>query len=82
MGGYCAVQYCGGPTMLFKMGRKDAEKESDVSPKNRLPDHHHNNSTDALNKFIRMGLSKQEFVALMGHRTLGFAEGGDKKTGL
>jgi catalase (peroxidase I) len=24
LGGYAAVQYCGGPTMIFKMGRKDA----------------------------------------------------------
>jgi catalase (peroxidase I) len=35
---YAAVEYCGGPTMLFRMGRKDAEKESDVAPTERLPD--------------------------------------------
>lgn len=26
--------------MIFKMGRKDAESESDISPPDRLPDVH------------------------------------------
>ena len=31
LGGYTAVEYCGGPVMNFKIGRIDAE-ESDVTP--------------------------------------------------
>jgi catalase (peroxidase I) len=26
LGGYAAVEYCGGPTMIFRMGRKDLEE--------------------------------------------------------
>lgn len=37
LGGYCAVEYTGGPVMLFRMGRVDAE-ESEVTPEDRLPD--------------------------------------------
>lgn len=40
LGGYCAVEYCGGPTMFFRMGRKDAQTESDIAPENRLPVHY------------------------------------------
>jgi catalase (peroxidase I) len=35
LGGYAAVEYCGGPTMLFKMGRLDAEE---VSQSDKLVD--------------------------------------------
>lgn len=31
MGGYAAVEYCGGPSMIFRMGRIDAETESESS---------------------------------------------------
>ena len=31
MGGYAAVEYCGGPSMVFKMGREDMESEADAS---------------------------------------------------
>jgi catalase (peroxidase I) len=37
LGGYAAVEYCGGPTMIFRMGRVDAE-ESEINPEGRLPD--------------------------------------------
>ena len=37
LGGYCAVEYCGGPVMEFKMGRVDAESDSDIAPTDRLP---------------------------------------------
>lgn len=26
LGGYAAVEYCGGPTMIFRMGRVDADE--------------------------------------------------------
>jgi len=32
LGGYAAVEYCGGPSMFFRMGRVDAESEADASP--------------------------------------------------
>lgn len=31
LGGYTAVEYCGGPSMLFKMGRVDVETEGEAS---------------------------------------------------
>lgn len=27
LGGYTAVEYCGGPSMIFRMGRQDCETE-------------------------------------------------------
>ena len=30
LGGYAAVEYCGGPSMLFRMGRIDVKKVGDV----------------------------------------------------
>jgi cytochrome c peroxidase len=30
LGGYCAVEYCGGPSMIFRMGRKDVEASDDA----------------------------------------------------
>jgi catalase (peroxidase I) len=29
LGGYAAVEYCGGPSMVFKMGREDIFDEGD-----------------------------------------------------
>jgi len=29
LGGYAAVEYCGGPSMVFKMGREDMTEEGD-----------------------------------------------------
>lgn len=58
--------------MLFRMGRIDAESEADAAPQDRLPDANEGNNK-VLGKFIRMGFSKEEFVALMGSHTLGFA---------
>jgi hypothetical protein len=36
LGGYSAVEYCGGPSMVFKMGRVDAP-ENEVPQENLLP---------------------------------------------
>ena len=29
LGGYAAVEYCGGPSMIFNMGRVDVDTEGD-----------------------------------------------------
>lgn len=36
LGGYAAVEYTGGPVMLFRVGRMDAE-EKEVTQEERLP---------------------------------------------
>lgn len=56
LGGYTAVEYTGGPTMIFRMGRVDAE-ESVITPEGRLPDPHETEET-ILQKMTRMGFSK------------------------
>lgn len=30
LGGYAAVEYCGGPAMIFNMGRQDVSNEGDA----------------------------------------------------
>ena len=37
LGGYAAVEYCGGPAMIFKMGRVDVDEEP---AEDLLPDAH------------------------------------------
>jgi catalase (peroxidase I) len=69
LGGYAAVEYTGGPHMIFKMGRIDAEE---VSPSDRLPDTNEPKMTQ-YQKLVRLGFSDQDFVAIMGSHTLGFA---------
>lgn len=71
LGGYAAVEYTGGPTMIFRMGRVDAE-ESEINEQGRLPDPNEPQET-ILAKMTRMGFSKQDFVAIMGSHTIGFA---------
>jgi len=58
--------------MLFKMGRVDAE-ESDTTPLNMLPDANEHKD-DILSKMKRMGFTTQDFVAIMGSHTIGFAK--------
>lgn len=74
LGGYAAVEYCGGPSMIFKMGREDAS-ENEVVPSSRLPDPHEPQET-MLQKMLNMGFTQREFVALMGSHTIGFAHMG------
>lgn len=71
LGGYAAVEYTGGPTMLFRMGRVDAEEE-ETTPHDRLPDAREETGT-IIGKMERMGFSTQDIVAIMGSHTLGFA---------
>ena len=54
LGGNCAVEYCGGPVMLFRMGRVDAE-ENEATPEDRLPDA--NQKEGIMSKMRRTGFS-------------------------
>ena len=67
---YAAIEYTGGPTMNFRMGRKDVD-ENNLPPDGLLPNPHE--PERVMNTFERMGFNAQEYVALMGTHTLGFA---------
>ncbi len=75
LGGYAAVEYCGGPSMIFSMGRKDVKDEGDAIQ--------HAAETHAgslvVQGLAQSDLSPEEFVALMGSFTIGFA--GEEKKG-
>ena len=77
LGGYTAVEYCGGPSMIFRMGREDVETEGEASTALAITDASHENSV-MVSKFDMMGLSGEEYVALMGSYTLGFASEDNK----
>lgn len=82
LGGYTAVEYCGGPSMIFKMGRQDVETEGEASNALAIvPDMQHENAV-MVKKFDMMGLDPEEYVAIMGSQTLGFASDDNQaKTG-
>ena len=42
LGGYTAVEYCGGPSMIFRMGRKDIETEGEASDALAITGSHEN----------------------------------------
>lgn len=77
LGGYVAVEYCGGPSMIFKMGRQDVETEGEASNALAITDAHHENAV-MVQKFDMMGLEPEEYVAMMGSYTLGFARDDNK----
>lgn len=66
-----AVEFAGGPSIPFRLGRKDA-KEKEVTPDGRLPDAKkgHEHLRDI---FYRMGMVDREIVALSGAHALGRA---------
>ena len=66
LGGYAAIEYCGGPFINFRMGREDVNELPTQSSENALA------RSTAFDQFAHLGLSKREIVALMGRRTLGF----------
>lgn len=69
LAGYAAVEYCGGPQMVFRMGRCGVYEEDDVVK------HDHESYYNSLNaqRLAKMQLSPEDFVALMGGtHTLGF----------
>ena len=76
LGGYAAVEYCGGPQMIFQMGRTDVEGEKDTV-EHEAETHYGSLIVSGLTK---QGLSPEEFVAVMGSFTLGF--NGEAKKGL
>lgn len=82
LAGYTAVEYCGGPSMVFKMGRQDVETEGEAQNALAIiPDNSHENAV-MVKKFDMMGLEPEEYVAIMGSYTMGFASDADKgKTG-
>ena len=68
--------------MVFRMGRLDVETEGEASNALAIiPDSSHENAI-IVKKFDMMGLQPEEYVAIMGAHTLGFASDNNKgKTG-
>ena len=77
LGGYTAVEYCGGPSMIFRMGRSDIPTEGEASNAVAITESSHENAVQ-VRKFEMMGLNAEEYVALMGSHTLGFANDDNK----
>ena len=69
LGGIAAVEYCGGPKILFKMGRVDAEAEG---VEGLLPNPDEPKTMSAT--FRRCGFTDREIVAIMGIHTIGKAK--------
>ena len=69
LGGYAAVEYCGGPQMVFKMGR-----ESVFGDENAVKHEHETHYNSLIpGRLSGCKLSPADFVALMGGvHTLGF----------
>lgn len=63
--------------MIFRMGRKDCNSEEDAGNSVSVVTESHENSVQ-VQKFDMMGLSAEEYVALMGSYTLGFANDDNK----
>jgi hypothetical protein len=68
MSGAVAVEFAGGPSVPFSLGRSDSPKP--VPPNGRLPDA--SQGAEHLREvFGRMGFNDREIVALSGGHTLG-----------
>lgn len=63
--------------MIFRMGRKDIQTEGEASTAVAVVTASHENAVQA-HKLNSMGLSVEEYVALMGSYTLGFASDDNK----
>ena len=58
--------------MVFRMGRKDAQEAEVTKEENLIPNH--SEAQDVImDKMNRMGFTREEFVAIMGSHTIGFA---------
>ena len=44
LGGYTAVEYCGGPSMIFRMGRKDIDSETEAGNQIAIASDSHENA--------------------------------------
>ena len=60
LGGYTAVEYCGGPSMLFKMGRQDVETEGEASNALAIVAENKHEHAIIVKKFDMMGLQPEE----------------------
>lgn len=67
-----AIAFAGGPKIPFRFGRKDAAKELEPTPSDRLPDADQR-MPHLRDVFYRMGMNDWEIVALSGAHTLGRA---------
>jgi cytochrome c peroxidase len=69
LGGVCAIQEMGGPTIPWRAGRIDGTADN-VTPDGRLPDASQG-PRHLRDIFYRMGFNDQEIVALSGAHALG-----------
>jgi catalase (peroxidase I) len=75
IGGYAAVEYCGGPQMVFRMGRESVFDDEHVVKHDH--ETHYNSLASA--RFNAYGLQPEAYVALMGGvHTLGFMSSATK----
>ena len=63
--------------MIFRMGRVDVPTEGEASNALTITESSHENAVQ-VRQFEMMGLSAEEYVALMGSHTLGFANDDNK----
>ena len=63
--------------MIFRMGREDVETEGEASNALEITDVSHENAV-MVSKLDMMGLKPEEYVALMGSYTIGFASDDNK----
>lgn len=70
LGGVCAVQQTGGPTIPWRAGRVNCDKNPDVPPNGRIPDPGEGPKY-VREIFAEKGFSDQETVALIGAHCLG-----------
>lgn len=78
LAGYAAVEYCGGPQMVFRMGRENCEGEADAVTHNK-EDYYNSLNVERLSK---VNLSPEDYVALIGGtQTIGFRGEGKKGPG-
>ena len=63
--------------MIFRMGRKDIATEQEAGNSVAVIQESHENSVQ-VEKFNQMDLSAEEYVALMGCYTIGFANDDNK----
>lgn len=75
LAGITMIEEMGGPSIPFRLGRKDAESGEECTPDGRLPDADKGEKKDTIQHvrdvFYRMGFNDREIVALIGAHALG-----------